>query len=283
MGPDHWFWDPAHSGGIHIERGVHFFDAASALMGSDPIAVQGTAVRRDGGPVDIVVATATHPGGAVATHTHSFTHAHRAERQLMRLDYGFTEARVTGWIPTFATVTAWTDEADATRWERLPDRREELLAVPGPRPHGQERITVSVTRGAGSDRPASGRGVGRVVPHRVDCVIDLGGKAGLTATVQDDDRNSMLALYRAALRLRRGHLVSDATLKLDGPDNGEWFGFERGAGLRCVVNFGTKPLPLDHNVDVLLASAPLDGRSIPQDAAVWMMHKEYGSERQASG
>ncbi|MGW2939058.1 Gfo/Idh/MocA family protein [Streptomyces sp. NPDC001156] len=75
LGPDHWFWDPARSGGIHIEHGVHFFDATSALMGSGPVEVQGMAVRRPSGPVDIVVATATHPRGSVATHTHSFTHA----------------------------------------------------------------------------------------------------------------------------------------------------------------------------------------------------------------
>jgi len=177
LGPGHWFWDPARSGGIHIEHGVHFFDAASALMGSDPLTVQGTEVRRPGGPVDIVVATATHPGGAVATHTHSFTHAHRAERQLMRLDYGFAEARVTGWIPTRATVTAWTDEAGAVRWEQLPTRAAELLAVPGFRPHGEECVTVAVRRDAGPAAPSRGRGVLRSVPHLVECVIDLGGEA----------------------------------------------------------------------------------------------------------
>lgn len=176
LGPDHWFWDPARSGGIHIEHGVHFFDAAAALMGSDPETVQGTEVARPGGPVDIVVATATHPGGAVATHTHSFTHAHRAERQLMRLDYGFAEARVTGWIPTRATVTAWTDEEGAARWEQLPARAAELLAVPGLRPHGEERVTVAVRRDAGPAAPAAGRGVRRSVPHLVECVIDLGGE-----------------------------------------------------------------------------------------------------------
>lgn len=208
LGPDHWFWDPAHSGGIHIEHGVHFFDAASALMGSDPFEVQGTAVRRPGGPVDIVVATATHPGGAVATHTHSFTHAHRAERQSMRLDHGFAEVRVTGWIPTFATATAWTDEAGAARWERLPDRCGELLAVPGLRPHGQERITVSVTRDAGSDRPASGRGVERVVPHRVECTIDLGGEARKPYVYAESVRAAMTDLLHCAAN--GGTPVADA-------------------------------------------------------------------------
>jgi len=197
LGPDHWFWDPGHSGGIHIEHGVHFFDAARALMGSEPESVHGTEVRRDGGPVDIVVATAVHPGGAVATHTHSFTHAHRAERQLMRLDYGFAEARVTGWIPTYATVTAWTDDEGAARWARLPDRGD-LLDVPGLRPRGDERITVSVTRDAGPARPAAGRGVRRSVPHLVECVIDLGGEARKPHVYTESVRAAFTDLLRCA-------------------------------------------------------------------------------------
>ncbi|GAA3830288.1 glycoside hydrolase family 13 protein [Streptomyces chiangmaiensis] len=98
--------------------------------------------------------------------------------------------------------------------------------------------------------------------------------AGLTARAQENDGNSMLTLYRRALRLRRDHPASEAALKLDGPDSGAWFGFERGAGLRCVVNFGAQPLPLDDDAEVVLSSAPLEGRGIPQDTAVWMKHKE---------
>jgi predicted dehydrogenase len=198
LGPDHWFWDPLRSGGIHVEHGVHFFDAANALMGSDPILVQGTEVRRADGPVDIVVATAVHPGGAVATHTHSFTHAHRAERQLTRLDYGFAEARVTGWIPTYATITAWTDEPGAARWEALPARAGELLAVDGLRPHGEERVTVSVTRNAGPSEPARGRGVARSVPHRVECVIDLGGEDRKQHVYAESVRAAMTDLLHCA-------------------------------------------------------------------------------------
>jgi predicted dehydrogenase len=198
LGEGHWFWDPGHSGGIHIEHGVHFFDAARALMGSEPLTVHGTEVRRDGGPVDIVVATATHPGGAVATHTHSFTHAHRAERQSMRLDYGFAEARVSGWIPVHATVSAWTDDAGAAGWLRLPERARELLRVPGQRPNDAERVTVAVHRDAGSADSESGRGVRRVVPHRVECVIDLGGEARKQHVYAGSVRAAFADLLRCA-------------------------------------------------------------------------------------
>ncbi|MEU8571112.1 Gfo/Idh/MocA family oxidoreductase [Streptomyces pathocidini] len=198
LGPGHWFWDPAHSGGILVEHGVHFFDAARALMGSEPQSVQATAVHREGGPADIVVATAVHPGGAVATHTHSFTHAHRCERQLMRLDYGFAEARVTGWIPTHATLTAWTDDAGAERWEQLPVRARDLLAVEGHTPYGDERVTVTVHRDAGSAEAAGGRGVSRSVPHRVDALVDLGGEPRKPYVYAQSVRAAFADLLRCA-------------------------------------------------------------------------------------
>src|SRR3954469_65879 len=87
---DHWFWDQERSGGIFVEHGVHFFDAAAMLLGRPVTSVQATSVRRQGagpaaGQVDVVSATAQHGVDVLATHTHSFTHAHRCERQLMRL------------------------------------------------------------------------------------------------------------------------------------------------------------------------------------------------------
>jgi predicted dehydrogenase len=198
LGPDHWFWDPAHSGGIFIEHGVHFFDAARALIGSEPESVRATAVRRPGGPVDMVIADVVHPGGVLATHLHSFTHAHRCERQLMRLDHGFAESRITGWIPTYAGITAWTDEEGAARWEELPSRTAELLAVPGLRPYGGERIAVEVHRHAGDARPARGRGVERSVPHRVEAVIDLGGEDRKPYVYAESVRAAVADLLRCA-------------------------------------------------------------------------------------
>lgn len=95
----------------------------------------------------------------------------------MRLDYGFAEARVSGWIPVHAVLDVWTDDAGARRWAELPDRAAELLHVPGQLPHHAAAIRVTVDRGAGSATPATGRGVTRAVPHRVTCVIGLGGEA----------------------------------------------------------------------------------------------------------
>jgi len=118
--PNHWFWDEAQSGGIFVEHGVHFFDAARLLVGSAPVSVAAMVARDDDGVVDLVSATARHPGGVLASHTHSFTHAHRCERQLMRLDHGTAEVRIGGWIPVHAVIDAWTDAAGADLVEGLP-------------------------------------------------------------------------------------------------------------------------------------------------------------------
>ncbi|MEW1892634.1 Gfo/Idh/MocA family oxidoreductase [Streptomyces sp. NBC_00523] len=198
LGPGHWFWDPAHSGGIFIEHGVHFFDAARALLGTDPLSVRATAVGRPGGPVDMVSADVVHPGGVLASHLHSFTHAHRAERQLMRLDHGFAESRISGWIPVYAEITAWVDEEGARAWEELPGLRDDLLAVEGFRPGGGERITVRVERHAGSAAPARGRGEERTVPHRVTAVLDLGGEPRKPYVYAQSVRAAMADLVRAA-------------------------------------------------------------------------------------
>ncbi|WP_328540054.1 Gfo/Idh/MocA family protein [Streptomyces sp. NBC_00344] len=198
LGPDHWFWDRSHSGGIFVEHGVHFFDAARALLGSEPLSVRATAVRRPGGPVDMVSADVLHPGGVLASHLHSFTHAHRCERQLMRLDHGFAETRIDGWIPVRAEISAWTDEEGARAWERLPARAAALLHVEGFRPHGGERVSVAVERDAGAGAPARGRGEQRVVPHHVRAVLDLGGEARKPHVYSESVRAAVADLVRVA-------------------------------------------------------------------------------------
>ncbi|MEV5172578.1 alpha-amylase family glycosyl hydrolase [Streptomyces flaveolus] len=99
--------------------------------------------------------------------------------------------------------------------------------------------------------------------------------AGLTVAAQQADEASMLALYRAALRVRRVHPAADTVLQLQGPPTGDWFAFRRTDRLRCLVNFGARPVPLDDGERVLLSSAPLDGRHVPQDTTVWTIHEEH--------
>ncbi len=80
-------------------------------------------------------------------------------------------------------------------------------------------------------------------------------------------RGSMLELYRAALGLRRQHLTSDLEIEwVDSAPN--TLAFVRGSGVRCVVNFGTDPVPIDG--EVLLSSEPVEDGQLPGNAAAWL-------------
>jgi alpha-glucosidase len=91
-----------------------------------------------------------------------------------------------------------------------------------------------------------------------------------TVEAQLRDHGSMLTLYRAALRVRReqpGFAADDLRWRTA---EGPVVEFERGGGLRCVVNLGADAVPLGPGGRVLLASVELDGRNLPRDAAVWV-------------
>jgi predicted dehydrogenase len=192
LDPEHWFWDVTRSGGIFVEHGVHFFDAAAMLIDAAPTSVQAVAVRRADGPVDLVSATVVH-GDALATHTHSFTHAHRCERQLMRLDCGAAEVRVEGWIPVLAVIDAWTDDAGLRVAEGLPARAYELLHVDGFRFGPETGIRVSSQPDAALSG-ARARGVTRELPHRVRVELTLGGHDAKPTAYAESVRAAMTDL-----------------------------------------------------------------------------------------
>ncbi len=89
--------------------------------------------------------------------------------------------------------------------------------------------------------------------------------AAVTVAAQQADPGSMLALHRAALRLRRS---VDGALTWRPSEPGV-LAFDRGSGLTCVVNLTDEPVALPPGSEVLLASEPLDG-GLPPDAAAWL-------------
>ncbi len=93
--------------------------------------------------------------------------------------------------------------------------------------------------------------------------------AAFTPVAEDADPDSMLSLYRAALRIRRGHpgLAGSAFRWSD--DTAGILHFDRDRGLACLANLSAGPVALPTGAEVLLASAPIvDGR-LPVDAAAW--------------
>jgi alpha-glucosidase len=99
------------------------------------------------------------------------------------------------------------------------------------------------------------------------------GWGALSAQSQEADPSSMLSFYRQALRLRR---ALPALAGGGGADTLTWLelgkdvlAFTRSAELACVVNTGGTPVTLPAG-EVLLASAPVIGGTLPGDATAWL-------------
>jgi predicted dehydrogenase len=145
LGPDHWFWDREVSGGIPVTHGVHFFEAAAWLLGSQPELVQALEAARPDGRVDTFLATARHPGGATAGYAHSFARPERASSQWTTLDWGEpASGRLYGWVPVELELDIRTDGAGLAAVQALTTDQQAALAVPGYRPSGAERITLEL-------------------------------------------------------------------------------------------------------------------------------------------
>ncbi len=94
--------------------------------------------------------------------------------------------------------------------------------------------------------------------------------ARLNVDAQLHDPESILALYRAALRLRRDEpALGDGTLTwIDSPAG--VLAFRRSDEFVCAVNLSDQPVALPVHQEVLLASAPLAGGQLPPDTAAWL-------------
>jgi alpha-glucosidase len=95
--------------------------------------------------------------------------------------------------------------------------------------------------------------------------------APLTVAAQSTDPTSMLALYRAGLRLRRSAPWNDEATLTWLPTSGAVLAFARGDQFTCIVNFGPELVELPAGASVLLASRELEGGALEQDTAVWLL------------
>jgi alpha-glucosidase len=93
--------------------------------------------------------------------------------------------------------------------------------------------------------------------------------AALTVAAEADDPNSMLALYRAGLRLRRGEVVAAGPFGWL-PSDPDVLAFSRGDEFACITNLGAAPADLPTGSTVLLASHPVEGGQLPQDTTAWL-------------
>ncbi|MEU4394176.1 glycoside hydrolase family 13 protein [Kribbella sp. NPDC023855] len=95
--------------------------------------------------------------------------------------------------------------------------------------------------------------------------------APLTAEAQATEPKSHLALYKAALRIRREHeALGEGRLVWDQDAPEGVLSFSRDPGFRCVVNLGDEPIDLPEYTAVLLSSEPLPDNKLPVDTTVWL-------------
>jgi alpha-glucosidase len=94
--------------------------------------------------------------------------------------------------------------------------------------------------------------------------------AALTVEKQCDDPASTLSLYRRAIELRRDRSEFDGTTIewLDSPADS--LAFRLSGGLVCVLNAGSRAVPLPIG-EVLLASDELVDGALPPDTAAWLV------------
>jgi alpha-glucosidase len=98
----------------------------------------------------------------------------------------------------------------------------------------------------------------------------------LTVAAETANPDSMLCLYREALRLRRSDpAFGETALTWRQAPNGV-LAFDRaapgspGARVRCVANLSTTPVALPPHSSVLLASGPLGAGLLPPDTTAWL-------------
>ncbi len=95
-----------------------------------------------------------------------------------------------------------------------------------------------------------------------------GDWADRTIAAQAADPTSMLALYRAALRVRREHLAAVREFAWL-PSDPDVLAFSRGAGLTCLVNLSADPVDLPPGSTVVLRSDAREGGQLPPDTTAW--------------
>jgi alpha-glucosidase len=92
----------------------------------------------------------------------------------------------------------------------------------------------------------------------------------LTVEAQTGDPDSVLELYRQALRIRRTGDEALGTTMTWQPAAPGVLAFDRGDGLRCLANLSSVPVALPGRATVLLASSPCTDGLLPPDTAVWL-------------
>jgi predicted dehydrogenase len=131
LGPDHWFWDRAKSGGILIEHAVHFLDLVGWIVGSPPARTVGFATEREPGVQDKVLATVAYEDLTLATYYNSFSRPGPLEETSARYVFDRGQIEALGWIPMELGLHGYVSEVELERLiEIFPGSEIDTTALP---------------------------------------------------------------------------------------------------------------------------------------------------------
>lgn len=117
--PEHWFWDRGQSGGILLEHGVHFFDAARSLLGEGELTGAGCAERPGSGQIDRVWAAVLFAKRVPAFFMHAFDRPDIVERAWTEIVFERGYLALRGWIPTVLEGEAYVSSDEKGGLEAL--------------------------------------------------------------------------------------------------------------------------------------------------------------------
>lgn len=120
----HWFWKPDISGRILLEHGVHFFDLASWVIGSNAADAWSLGVERKPGMEDRVFAAVKYENGVVGTYWHSFSRPRELETTTFHFAFDLGEIEMIGWIPLELRIWGWTNASGLEMLKNLGARAE---------------------------------------------------------------------------------------------------------------------------------------------------------------
>ena len=105
---EHWFWDPARSGGILVEHGVHFFDIFHSFFGPGRLQWAGMG-RRESGEADRWFCMLRYNERMFGSFYHAFDKPSEIEHTRAVIECEQGTLTFDGWYPISLTVEGITD------------------------------------------------------------------------------------------------------------------------------------------------------------------------------
>lgn len=205
--PGHWFWDPARSGGIFIEHGVHFFDLFEWWFGPGKL-LSAQEIQRPGTTITDQVHAAVQYGEAtLGTFYHGFHQLRSRDEQSWQVVFELGTLTMSEWVPTAMELDVTLSNAGLEVLRKILPNSEvrvvELYFGNEQHPHSRHRLrnvdlraVVSATAGL-EKKPLYGQMVRDLMRDQISSI----GNPGHSRLISESNGLTSLAYAAAAHRL----------------------------------------------------------------------------------